>query len=131
VTKSQSGFTHAGGIVRRTDEGHVRILLVRARRSNDWVFPKGHIEPGETLEETAAREVREEAGVEATVVRYLGALTFTSARGHVHAAHFLMEYVRDVEADEDREIQWCVPGEAVELVRFADARALIDAIASE
>jgi 8-oxo-dGTP pyrophosphatase MutT (NUDIX family) len=42
---------------------------VRARTSGDlWVFPKGHIEPGESVGEAAAREVREEAGVEALVV---------------------------------------------------------------
>ena len=129
--RSDSDFTHAGGIVRRTDGGEARILLVRARRSNDWVFPKGHIEPGESLEETAAREVREEAGVEATVVRYLGALTFSSSREHVHAAHFLMEYVRDVEPEESREIRWCRLEEALDLIRFANARALVDAVARD
>ena len=41
--------THAGGIVVRLDDGVARFLLVTARRQpGQWVFPKGHIEPGET-----------------------------------------------------------------------------------
>ena len=119
-------LTHAGGVVRRTEGGTTRILVVRASRTPDWVLPKGHIEADESPEETAVREVREEAGVEATPVAYLGELTFTSPRGdEVHAGYFLMEYVRDVPAMEDREILWCSMDEALELLRFENTRTLI------
>jgi 8-oxo-dGTP pyrophosphatase MutT (NUDIX family) len=57
--------THAGGIVFQETEEERLYLLVRPRLSgNEWVFPKGHIEPGESPEQAALREVREEAGVE-------------------------------------------------------------------
>ena len=52
-----------GAIVYRNIGGTIRYLLIKNRRSSNWSFPKGHIEKGESLEETAIREVREEAGI--------------------------------------------------------------------
>ncbi len=54
-------LTHAGGVVWNNDEKDTKYLLVTAKRNpKQWVLPKGHIEPGEALEETAIREVKEE-----------------------------------------------------------------------
>src|SRR5262249_8343031 len=87
---------------------------------------KGHIEKGESPGETAAREVREEAGVEATVVRYAGIIEFDSPKGeHVRAGYFLMDFLKEVEQEEDREIRWCSIPEALSLVKFEDTRRLI------
>ena len=58
----QSATPGAGGVVRNA-QGDVLLLK---HKSGSWVFPKGHIEPGETLLEAALREVEEEAGVVAT-----------------------------------------------------------------
>jgi diadenosine hexaphosphate hydrolase (ATP-forming) len=54
----------AGGVV-INDAG--AVLLIR-HRNGSWVFPKGHIEPGESKVDTAVREVEEEAGVQASVL---------------------------------------------------------------
>ena len=54
----------AGGVV-INDEG--RVLLIR-HRNGTWVFPKGHVEPGESKVDTAVREVEEEAGVQAVAL---------------------------------------------------------------
>src|SRR5258706_6964496 len=54
--------TGAGGVVARLDNGQVLIALIRDRGDHEYVLPKGGVEPGETLEEAAAREIREEAG---------------------------------------------------------------------
>lgn len=118
--------THAGGVVVRTD-GEPRVLLVRAKPApHDWVLPKGHIEPGEAPDETARREVIEEAGVEGEPVRALGTLEFRTPAGkHVRALFFLMRYVRDVTPHERREIRWATFAEAQRLTEFDDTRALI------
>ena len=124
-------LTHAGGIVRRIEGGAVHVLLVSARRTSDWVLPKGHLEPGESPEQTAVREVREEAGVEAAVVRYLDVLTFRSPRNEaVRVAYYLMAFVREVPPMERRQIRWCPVAEALEAVRFENTRALLRSIDS-
>ena len=53
----------AGGVVIRKSNGETLVALVRERGYDDYVLPKGHLEDGETLEEAAAREVEEEAGL--------------------------------------------------------------------
>jgi 8-oxo-dGTP pyrophosphatase MutT (NUDIX family) len=51
-------YVAAGGIIRRGDE----VLLLHKPKLNEFVLPKGHVEAGETLEQTAVREVQEETG---------------------------------------------------------------------
>ena len=63
----------AGGMVVSSYGQSVRILLVRDINYDDWVCPKGHVEPGETLGQAALREIKEEAGVtEANILFELG-----------------------------------------------------------
>ena len=121
-------LTHAGGVVFRGDVDR-RVLLVRAKPApHDWVLPKGHIDPGETPEQTARREVREEAGVDAEPVRPIGALEFDTPNGkHVRSAFYLMRFVRNVTPHEQREIRWATIDEALALVQFDDTRGLIEA----
>ena len=119
-------LTHAGGVVRRESDDGARFLLVRASRSPfDWVIPKGHIERGESPEETTEREVREEAGVEARVERPVGDLTFDVRGRTIHVRYFAMRYGRDVPADEDREIRWCSLEECERLLLYEDAREMV------
>jgi len=120
-------WTHAGGVVYRERRGAVEVLLVRARpKPHDWVFPKGHIERGESPHECAMREVREEAGADAEPIEYLDEDRFTNSRGRdVHVAMFLMKYVRDVPAEENRERRWFSLPEALDAIQFESGRAAI------
>jgi 8-oxo-dGTP pyrophosphatase MutT (NUDIX family) len=120
-------WTHAGGLVYRERGGALDVLLVRARpKPHNWVFPKGHIERGESPHECARREVREEAGVDAEPLEYLVEDRFTNPRGHdVRLALFLMKYVGDVPAEEDRERRWFRIPDALKAIRFESGRAAI------
>jgi 8-oxo-dGTP pyrophosphatase MutT (NUDIX family) len=122
-------LTHAGGVVHRQEDGNVVVLLVRASREpHDWVLPKGHIEAGETPAQAAQREVREEAGVDASPTEYLGALAFERPGGQrVHVGLFLMRFVGNVPAQEDREVRWCSFREAARLVGFDSTREILEA----
>ena len=122
-------LTHAGGVVVREHQGDIMTLLVRGtRKPHAWVIPKGHIKPGEAPAETAQREVKEEAGVDATAVSYLGDFTFTRADGDVvSVGWYLLRFNRTVTADEHREIRWCTFPEAAELVRFDNMRDILEA----
>lgn len=71
----------AGGIVfRRNKSGDVEILLIQDAKDR-WTIPKGHIEEGETAQETAIREIGEEAGVvESEAICWLGKIHFRYRR---------------------------------------------------
>ena len=120
-------WTHAGGVVWRGGRRAPEILLVRATPApHDWVLPKGHLEPGEVPEECARREVREEAGVDAEPIAFAGEDAFTTRAGkQVHAAFFVLRFVKAVPADEEREVCWCSFAEALKLLRFDGARAVV------
>jgi 8-oxo-dGTP pyrophosphatase MutT (NUDIX family) len=62
----------AGGIIFSARDGEeARVLLVHRPKYDDWSFPKGKAEEGESLEETALREVREETGLDCRIIRRL------------------------------------------------------------
>ena len=63
----------AGGVVRRFINEETHIVLIRDSERHDWYLPKGHVEKGESLKETATREVKEETGLsKVQIVRRLG-----------------------------------------------------------
>ena len=119
--------THAGGVVYRRDPDAVRFLLVTAKNQDrEWVFPKGHIEEGESAPETAVREVLEESGVNARVVELLGRLEFDGRRGWIRADFFLMEFSGEGPAStEGRSRAWLTHAEADRALGFPDARQLL------
>ncbi|HZT07833.1 MAG TPA: NUDIX domain-containing protein [Chloroflexota bacterium] len=79
------GPVQAGGIIVWRD----RIVLRRTLRG-EWVFPKGWVDPGETLEETAIREVREETGVKAEIIGQAGTAPYQSDGETRDVAYFFM-----------------------------------------
>ena len=56
-----------GAIVYRRHHGNLEILLIKHVNSGHWSFPKGHVEAGETEEETALREIKEETGIDVII----------------------------------------------------------------
>lgn len=64
----------AGGIVYRRTQGTLEVALIRSRRR--WGLPKGHLEPGESVEQAACREVAEETGLRGELVGKLGEITY-------------------------------------------------------
>jgi 8-oxo-dGTP pyrophosphatase MutT (NUDIX family) len=121
-----SRYSHAGGVVARTVDGERQYLLVEARRSRgEWVLPKGHIEPGETPEAAAVREVQEEAGVRAAVVARAGESMYTVDGQPVCVIFFLMRYLGEASRQEDRALAWRPYEDALRLLRFDDTRSVL------
>ena len=76
----------AGGIVLRRGSTPL-IAVVRQRKRNEWVLPKGKLDDGETPKEAAHREVLEETGHDVAVHEFLGTLVYQSG-GRSKVVHF-------------------------------------------
>ena len=71
-----------GAICYTAQGGAPRVLVICHRYGGHWAFPKGHVEAGETEEQTAMREVREETGAEVRIVPgYREVTTYSPAKG--------------------------------------------------
>ena len=86
----------AGGVVYRHNGKGYEIAVVSRPRHTDWSLPKGHLEAGETREQAAIREVKEETGLDARIVGELGEVVYFFSKpkgGRVRKSvfHYLME----------------------------------------
>lgn len=127
--------TSAGGLVIRVIDGSYQIALGRRRRSRTdltWVLPKGTVEDGETLEQTALREVAEETGLEVRAVAPLGAIEYTFVREGTRiekTVHFfLMEPLGGHFSRHDHEfevVRWVPLADAPSLMSHETERAVV------
>ena len=121
-----SRIVQAGAIAFKIVDDAIQILCVRAKKTpQDWIFPKGHIEPGETAEVAASRELEEEAGVSGELVGLVGSLDFQSGDELVTVEYFLIKFTHDVPRTEKREIRWCSYDEALTLLSHRAAAELL------
>jgi ADP-ribose pyrophosphatase YjhB (NUDIX family) len=125
--------TSAGGLVVDADRERA-VLIGRLDRHGKllWSLPKGHIEDGETIEQTALREVKEETGISARVLGPLGTIDywFVAERRRVHKTvhHFLLEAVGGELCDEDvevTEVAWVPIADLESTLAYTDERALV------
>jgi 8-oxo-dGTP pyrophosphatase MutT (NUDIX family) len=122
--------TSYGGVVLRGDD--VLVITPTGKRRVKGL-PKGGPNPGETGEQTATREVREETGVTATVREPLGDVNYWYRRGGrrvYKTVHFyLCDYVSGSTDDHDHEVEearWIPLGEARTMLSYPGERALIE-----
>jgi 8-oxo-dGTP pyrophosphatase MutT (NUDIX family) len=108
-----------------------------ARGSLQWTLPKGAREEGETVAETALREVREETGLEAELIGPLDTIDYwfvwapERTRYHKFVHYFLMRFAGGDFSQRDHEMEdaaWFEPDEARRRMAFANERKLLDLI---
>lgn len=126
----------AGGVVYRRRRGRVQVALAARRtRRGDlvWGLPKGAIEPGETSESAAIREVREETGLHARVedplgqIKYLYVWEGVRVRKSVH--FFLMRATGGHVSEHDEEmedVRWFPLGDAVRAAAYKGEREVLE-----
>jgi 8-oxo-dGTP diphosphatase len=139
LANNENEILAAGGVVCDAMDSP-KVLVVHRPKYDDWSFPKGKAEPGETIEETALREVREETGLECRIIREAAVSRYryrqrdgNSVPKVVH--YFLMAPVNrkvpSVPGVEVDSAEWIEVGEAsARLTHAADRDVLATVLAS-
>lgn len=128
----------AGGIILKEDGDSVKVLLIKNAALRDpakayWGFPKGHLEKGESEEDAAVREVKEETGLVVEILEKIDdqKYIFTHPQNGVIAKTvtiFLMRYLQGeptAQENELLELGWFSPNDALEILSFNTDKAML------
>jgi 8-oxo-dGTP pyrophosphatase MutT (NUDIX family) len=124
-----------GGVLRRRRvDGNYEFAIVHRPKYDDWSLPKGKVDPGESDEQAALREVEEETGVRATLGPQLGVVRYRDGKGHPkEVRYWLMEPADPGERPmfqpnhEIDDLRWCSAADAGKLLSYEHDRKLVAA----
>jgi 8-oxo-dGTP pyrophosphatase MutT (NUDIX family)/phosphohistidine phosphatase SixA len=109
----------AGAIPWRATRDGLEVLLIHRPRYDDWSWPKGKLDDGETVPECAVREVREEIGLDAPLGIPLPPIRYRVASG-LKVVHYWAVKVNGARLRPDGKevdsVMWCTPGKAAQLL---------------
>ena len=127
----------AGGLVTRPAAGGtgtcaIEVALVHRPKYDDWSFPKGKLDPGETDEEAATREVREETGLECALGEEFATVRYVDSKGRPKRVRYWLMTVAGgdpgsnsaIPNAEVDELRWLAPDDASTLLTYAHDQAL-------
>ena len=118
-------------IYKKSDAGYLYFLIVKDKAHNNWGFPKGHLEAGESDVDAALRETKEEVGLDVSIVDGFKETITYSLENNVtkSVVYFLAEYkggeIDYTITDEIVEHKWLPKYEAIGRVTFVNAALLI------
>jgi 8-oxo-dGTP pyrophosphatase MutT (NUDIX family) len=116
----------AGAITVRKNGAATEVFIVRAKKNpGDWIFPKGHIEPGESAPQAAVRELLEEGGVIGRAEDLIGVSNLQIGSKEVEVTYFLVRFKALGTAAEEREARWVTFDVAASLLTYDDARRFL------
>jgi len=127
----------AGGVTYRWKHSGPEAAIVLIKPKLRWQLPKGIVDPGESPEVTAVREVREEAGIETDLLELIETIEYwyrsfrkgKPVRYHKFVHFYLLEYRSGDVADHDHEIKearWVRFEEAIEMLAFKSERQVAE-----
>lgn len=135
-SRAESSFLNevvraAGGIVVRDVGGGLEVLVVHRPRYEDWSFPKGKAEPGESDEDCALREVEEETGLVCALTDELPPTSYSDAAGRPKRVRYWRMRVTGGElrfVHEVDDARWLDIGSATGVLTYERDRRLLDAL---
>lgn len=122
----------AGGVVwRRSDDGRPEVAVIYRPKYDDWTLPKGKLDPGETFEEAALREVLEETGLHCRLGRRLEDTHYRDRHDRPKLVQWWEMEAQDGEFapnNEVSELEWLSPGEARDRMTYERDKELVSAV---
>lgn len=130
----------AGGVVcRENPAGHLEVVLIATKGGERWALPKGLVEKGESLEDAARREVREETGLEAEIVERLKPVEYwywwseggEKVRYRKKVYFYLMSHTGGDVAQHDDEVddaRWFTLDEAIDRASYRSERDVLQQV---
>ena len=123
----------AGAVCWRMSKGEIELAMVFRTKHKDWTFPKGKVDPGELLPETAVREVEEEAGIRIRLGRKLAVIDYELASGETKEVHYWVSKVKDsaiakskfTPNDEIKKVEWFTAKKAMKQLTYDHDRELL------
>jgi 8-oxo-dGTP pyrophosphatase MutT (NUDIX family) len=118
----------SGGVVWRRGDRGLEVALVHRPRYDDWSFPKGKLDAGESWEDGALREVEEEIGMRCRLGHELPPTSYRDSKGRAKVVRYWMmepldgEFVPSHEVDE---VRWLSVAEAGRLLSYAHDQELL------
>ena len=127
----------AGGVAYRKAAKHIEIALISVGDEARWQLPKGLVDKGESTEDAAVREVREEAGIDTEVVERIDKVEYwyfwneggQRVRYHKFVYFYLLRYKSGDVDDHDEEVneaRWVEIDEALGLMAFDSERKVVE-----
>lgn len=127
----------AGGVAFRNRGEKLEVALISVGDDNRWQLPKGLVDKGESTEDAAVREVREEAGIDTRVVDRIDKVEYwyfakengSRVRYHKYVYFYLLRYESGDVAEHDDEVneaQWVEIGEAVKRLAFDTEKKIVE-----
>jgi 8-oxo-dGTP diphosphatase len=128
----------SGGAVISIRDGRAYVALIATRGSTRWGLPKGAVMEGETSEQAALREVKEETGLDAEIIRPLDTIEYYFRAGdtliHKRVDFYLMRYLAGElvpQLSEVDDVQWTELNAAVSRASFESERKLLESALSQ
>lgn len=120
-----------GAVVFRSIAGEIRYLLIKNKRSANWGFPKGHIENGETKEETAKREVLEETGIRIKIIPGFVSTSEYTIQGKVEKSVSIFvasttDTQTKIQQEEIEDYIWLNYAKAIKTLKFENDRSILE-----